>query len=531
MGIGEKREKGVTAMKRFSLIFLTLMFALCTLFSNVQFSFADNEYGEETLYDTEYTEEDNEAIDPTVKDTSWFDYQNPMKEYEISTEGQLIGLASLVNEEQVDNWKPERIETFEGVTFTLKNDIKLTKLWTPIGSGTAYHFSGIFDGDGHTISGLKTESSSGATGFFGYLVGTAKNLTVQGEIKSKSDKCGGIAGHLDREGSIEYCTSNVNISGKDKTGGIVGYNEGGYIEQCTNLGKVSGTYKIGGIVGENWGGVISECHNMGEISSSERGIETYGTGGIAGRSVSADSKISKSYNMGIIISNTEATGGITGYTNAKGATIKDCYNMGNIMILNKNGKNKLIKSNAGGIIGTVGMKGVIIRNCYNAGQIKNADISGGIIGNYTNDSDTKGTFIKNNYYLHDKFKTGIGKCDDEKADEIPASSNAVSGNGLMNMASTLGSAYMRDSSNLYGNNGYPVLTWQQPMSEEERASISMLPGDMHKKLDKYLVSVTASATYGQMLIDFFNPENFISSSLVKYIEALEASGIAKSIKK
>lgn len=79
-------------------------------------------------------------------DTSWFDYKNPKKQYQITSEEQLMGLASLVNEEQASRWKPTRTETFEGVTFKLTKDIKLTGEWTPIGMSESICFAGSFDG-------------------------------------------------------------------------------------------------------------------------------------------------------------------------------------------------------------------------------------------------------------------------------------------------------------------------------------------------------------------------------------------------
>ena len=497
-------------MKRTSFILLALTFTLSVILS-ASVSFAEEHYGEDV--------QDNAQT--VTKDTSWFDYENPKKSYEISTEAQLMGLASLINEEQIDKWKPTRIENFEDVTFTLMKDIKLTNEWEPIGTGTASHFSGIFDGNGHTISGLDINTNSENSGFFGYLTGEVRNLKVEGKIKLKSDKCGGIAGHISEEAKVINCTSNVKISAGNKTGGIVGYNEKGTIEECTNLGKVSGTYKVGGVVGENWGGTVSKCHNIGEVSSFERGVETYGTGGVAGRSLSSSAKISESYNLGLIVSNTEATGGVAGYTNASGSTIKNCYNSGNIQIINKDENKNLIKSNAGGIVGTVGMKGVKITNCYNLGQIRNADISGGIIGKYLNDSELKESFIKNNYYVHDYYKSGIGECDNDGTDEVSKATNPVSTNGLMNMSSALGTAYMKDSSNLYGNNGYPVLRWQQPISDEERVYISNIPKELQIKLDKYLLKNSNKNIYGQSLMNFFNPGNFISNSLVTYIEGQE----------
>ena len=80
----------------------------------------------------------------------------------------------------------------------LTDDIKLTTSeWTPIGSGSASYFAGVFDGNGHTISDLKVDSASGLAGFFGCLKGEVRDLTVEGTVKSGDSSCGGIVGQLD----------------------------------------------------------------------------------------------------------------------------------------------------------------------------------------------------------------------------------------------------------------------------------------------------------------------------------------------
>ena len=192
------------------------------------------------------------AADKAVtKDTSWFDYNDQKKSYKISTEAQLMGLCSLVNEEQTDMWKPTRVEPFEGVTFTLTRDIELTKPWTPIGGDDSAYFAGVFDGAGHKISNVNIKDSMGHSGFFGYLNGEVRNLTVEGKNISNDSNSGGIVGTLSSTGRVIKCTSNVKVKGADKCGGIVGNNEGGYVEGCINTGEINGSYKVGCIAGEN----------------------------------------------------------------------------------------------------------------------------------------------------------------------------------------------------------------------------------------------------------------------------------------
>ncbi len=182
--------------------------------------------------------------------------------------------------------------THEGDVITLTADIALTfdndTYWTPIGTFST-PFEGTFDGNGHTISGIRIEYGSGAglAGLFGYVGtgGVVRNVVVSGNdddyIYSNGDGVhtnyvGAIAGYS--AGTIQYCGNTAPVSAIHKhgrAGGIVGYNTG-TVTGCYNMGVVqcSGadvlTIYIGGIAGENDGGTISQC-------MSTNGIETHMT--------------------------------------------------------------------------------------------------------------------------------------------------------------------------------------------------------------------------------------------------------------
>ena len=96
--------------------------------------------------------------------------------------------------------------------------------WTPIGTSDA-PFTGTFDGNGATISGLSvTKCTDGAAGLFGY-VGT------QGKIRNLR-----VAGAVD----VDATGSANNLA---YVGGIVGYNKG-LIENCMNLVTVNGKITV-----------------------------------------------------------------------------------------------------------------------------------------------------------------------------------------------------------------------------------------------------------------------------------------------
>lgn len=515
MGIRKKRKE-VTALKRITALLIALIFTTCTVLT-APVSYADKH--DKTKFKGR---SEDKIIEKTVegKDTSWFNYKKPKKEYSISTEAQLIGLASLVNEEQIDIWKPTRLESFEGVTFVLTRDIELTETWTPIGRDDSSNFAGVFDGNGHTISNVKITTSFGHSGFFGYLTGEVRNLNLVGENKSFDSNCGGVVGTLSSTAKVSNCTSNIKVTGNDKTGGIVGYNEGGTIERCVNLGEVSGTYKVGGVVGENWGGAVLESGNRGAVNSSRRGVGTYGTGGVAGRSVSAEAVVEECYNVGEITSNTEATGGVVGYINATGSTVTDSYNIGTINIKLKDSKKKLTDSVIGGVVGIAGVNGVKVRNCYNAGMANGADIAGGVIGEYLNETENEidERYIRNNYYVSMSYRSGIGLVEDEGDKNIDKAAKGTSAGGAHNLTSSLSAAFMKDTG-VYGNNGYPVLRWQQPISIVEKTTIDNMPEKIQKALDDYLIETADDVRYGEMMLKVFVPQSMTTNAFILYNEA------------
>lgn len=242
--------------------------------------------------------------------------------------------------------------------YRLMNDIDLTEAtapggdwdfngngWNPIGSNNAYGdgaFEGIFDGNGHAITGMRIEMTNDNSnygnkaylGLFAYNCGTIKNLHMQNcNIKQRltlrktyATYAGSIAGK--NSGIICYCSNNSDIDI--------------YIE------RKGGTFissSVGGICGElTTSGLVSYCYNTGRIDvytyGKESGVNTVGqswteyggtayVGGIVGQTISP-SIINDCYNTGSILINAHRAnnGGIAGLSYDYG--IKNSYNMGNV---------------------------------------------------------------------------------------------------------------------------------------------------------------------------------------------------------
>ena len=169
-------------------------------------------------------------------------------------------LAELSRNCTLDTWSQEK-------TVILENDLDLHGIdFTPIPT-----FSGTFQGNGHTISGLTLIGSGNVRGLFRYIQNgaTVQNLTVTGTIhpNGHQDELGLLAGS--NAGRILNCIASGTVMGDNRIGGLVGINEtGGELVGCAFSGSVTGKHSTAGVVGENRG-TLTCCSNSGSINTHE----------------------------------------------------------------------------------------------------------------------------------------------------------------------------------------------------------------------------------------------------------------------
>ncbi|MDR0231546.1 MAG: Ig-like domain repeat protein [Dysgonamonadaceae bacterium] len=174
--------------------------------------------------------------------------------------------------------------------FILNNDIDLTDFiedfdnvqgWEPIGYLSAFlptKFQGIFNGNGHIISGLWIErQDDNYIGLFGYTRSARiENLGVKiAEMKQVKGNIGvgGLVG-TNEATIINNCYVDGPVSGNFNVGGLVGYNDlGSYIINCYVTGKVTATNYAGGVVGVNINAnaTIINCYAAASVSGNPRG--------------------------------------------------------------------------------------------------------------------------------------------------------------------------------------------------------------------------------------------------------------------
>lgn len=242
----------------------------------------------------------------------------------------------------------------KGLHVILSEDIDLTGIsFSPIPV-----FNGIFNGNGHRITGILIESAGSSQGFFRTLSATAtvSDLHLEGSVSpnGSAGDVGGIAGI--NGGSIKGCSFTGTVSGVNRVGGIAGTNAlTGVIDGCSSAGSVHGNHFVGGIAGDSTG-VIRSSENSAKVNT------TVEQNDVALEDITLESITGSEYAATIT-----DIGGICG---TGSGIIKDCKNNGDVGY-------PLIGYNIGGIAGS---HTGYIAECANHGVINGRKEVGGIVG-------------------------------------------------------------------------------------------------------------------------------------------------------
>ena len=187
--------------------------------------------------------------------------------YQITNQGQLRWFADLVNTTSSSETK---------LNARLMKDITMDGTeWTPIGTSNEHPFTGDFDGNGKTITGLKcTKPNVYDVGLVGYASkATIQNVTVKDSSFIGNERIGAVCGSI-IDGKITGCTNSYSTvsGGFYNLGGIAGRAENTTVQRCFNSGAVTGKYsKIGGIVGQARSATVQDCGNTDTVTKTENG--------------------------------------------------------------------------------------------------------------------------------------------------------------------------------------------------------------------------------------------------------------------
>ena len=218
--------------------------------------------------------------------------------YEISNAGQLYWFAGLVNG-TLDGVEQNTLANAILTANITANENLLDSLqydtegnvsngsdfisWTPIADcveNNITQYSGTFDGNNKTVSGLYFNGNSGRIGLFGSSEsdGNIKNVGVVDSYFKGNESVGGVCGHND--GTITNCYNAGNltvIESLGAIGGICGYN-GGTVTNCYNTGTVTATgsvASVGGVCGSSIA-PISNCYNIGTVTATSSDADISG---------------------------------------------------------------------------------------------------------------------------------------------------------------------------------------------------------------------------------------------------------------
>ena len=239
---------------------------------------------------------------PAVETTDKYDIDDDgTKEavYEISNAGQLYWFAGLVNG-TLDGVEQNTLANAILTANITVNENLLDSLqydeegnvsngsdfitWTPIadwmGNRTT-QYSGTFDGNNKTVSGLYFNGDSTCIGLFGSSEsdGNIKNVGVVDSYFKGNDSVGGVCGN--NAGTITNCYNAGNLTAIESSatiGGICGYNNGGTIANCYNTGTVTATgsvASVGGVCGCSVA-PISNCYNIGTVTATSSSADISG---------------------------------------------------------------------------------------------------------------------------------------------------------------------------------------------------------------------------------------------------------------
>lgn len=259
--------------------------------------------------------------------------------------------------------------------FKLMNDIDLTswikensptKGWLPIGQNTGD--ASNFNGDGHKITGLWTNTTDDNVGLFSnFSSGTIKNLTVE-VAKGKKVKGGNYTGIIigrNMNGTLLNCTAKGDVEGTLNVGGVIGGSEKNTLNNLTFEGNVTSATDnahVGGAIGFDKASTITSVHAYSTLNVTG---EQAKVGGVVGSI--EESTLTKSHaQCHIHVTGANAmVGGVAGYSAAK---IALSYSTGEVSAEGAD-------SYVGGV---VGYAKDAINNCYSAAKLTGNLYTGGI---------------------------------------------------------------------------------------------------------------------------------------------------------
>ena len=306
------------------------------------------------------------------------------------------------------------------VWFKLMDDIDMSGIdnWEPLNWEDPYDCGIVFDGNGQTLSNLKSNNKTYA-GFAGVLYGELYNVTFDNAQITNDHNCGVIGGYIGTGGKPGY-VHHVNVTGASTV-------------------TVTGTWDgiaCGGLASNAREATIEDCdvnckvENKSDSSGStdDKKKNRNATGGMIGKTIGSGCSLKRLHFKGSVTSKTEKyTGGILGWQEINGVNIENCTvdatitseaeRVGGIVGHFQGGtisgctvKGKVEQTGdleyTGGISGIVSEKSIINNCIVEASVISTGQKIGGILGEAENGVDITGCTMSGSVKNGDKGYVG-----------------------------------------------------------------------------------------------------------------------------
>ena len=257
-------------------------------------------------------------------------------------------------------------------------------------------FTGIFDGNGFTISGGDVTIMGGT-----YIPTMPFSLSLFSYVAGQAE--------IHNLGSVNNMFGIFAVSAYTYVGGIIGYvfkDADVIVTNSYHIGPSSAAYAAsgmhvaaGGIIAISYGNsvTIDGCYNNSYYYTDARGYDAY-AGGLIGY-CEGDLTISNSYNKSTVhsaTSNSSSVGGLVGYMTDGALVITNSYNTGTVYIPAPDSTANP-KDVAGGLVGQKLGGTMTISQSYNGGKVtaysKSTPVAaGGIVGAVSPYNDHSGVY-------------------------------------------------------------------------------------------------------------------------------------------
>ncbi|OUP30069.1 hypothetical protein [Faecalibacterium sp. An192] len=302
----------------------------------------------------------------------WADESSGQKLFKVKTATGLIAWANYV---RAGNWNTNcTLEEEANI------DLTTTGNWEPIGTDDNNAYTGIFDGNGKTITGLTINnvSENVNVGMFAYNNGIVKNLTLN-EATIKNDLSVNSVGIVVGEnlGTITGCSVSGTVS-HTATGGAVGGVAGsnyGTITDCSmeNGSVIGDNSTVGGLIGLNPStDIVDNCH------VSNVTVQGSAAGGLVGENATFQNSITGCWVENGSVTGSACAGGVVGRNEGE---IIACYHINGS--ISRSGSAS--SSAFGGVAGNNTVNGKLTA-CYHSGSdiSGSTNYTGGVVGNNLN---------------------------------------------------------------------------------------------------------------------------------------------------